>query len=527
MILSKNMNLRDIARSASFTFLILAGLVFCLGYFQMHAQVGGLYERGLRLFLVESESEVSSDGKIFNTSLSRKNACYLTNHKDHDGYIRGTQKTTDASDFFWWKNENQRLGYLPLFKGIAQVTSRNSMNECNSNLGSSCTPLNVGSECYVLLGNSPVPENDLPTCSAEETGVDLSEVTLTWDNSSSGDNNVGVVSVFADLSSIGEGSRVAMFDDGLSGDGLAGDQIYGVQVNGVKGVGGAVGFETTITAQGALSQNPPPLIVSDEHTMVVVETERDPLGRTVVTCSEVPSGAIIEIVGTTCIETQSNKMVCTSNSTGSTNNTFDQVLVRYPPAYASIYTCVEKWNDGIMLGAAICKNPIPDNGSGEVVSVAQVQKDPLAGDVFQYQIDLLFEDSDRSCMLSNSPELSLTTSSEPIKTGDYCEVAIEAAGVDICELELTKGAFANAASICKSRTGTTWANPCVLVADPITQNIIIDGGAEGGVQIGENDISILVKAKCGLDKDLDGVIDEATLIEKEGECRRAIVVGEI
>ncbi len=111
-------------------------------------------------------------------------------------------------------------------------------------------------------------------------------VTVTWDNSASGDNNPDITAVSADMSQFGGPAAVTMVDDGTGGDAAAGDAVWTVQYT--VAAGGLVdqpayasvaatnvnGDHTTIADTGTITVNnllPP--AVTDAAIQVTISTD--------------------------------------------------------------------------------------------------------------------------------------------------------------------------------------------------------------------------------------------------------------
>jgi hypothetical protein len=80
-------------------------------------------------------------------------------------------------------------------------------------------------------------------------------ITVTWNNSLTGDNNPGITTVRADLSQFGGPASAAMVDNGTGGDVAAGDGIYTVRYTIQAGSISSQTANVTVTATNAASQS--------------------------------------------------------------------------------------------------------------------------------------------------------------------------------------------------------------------------------------------------------------------------------
>lgn len=89
------------------------------------------------------------------------------------------------------------------------------------------------------------------------TGVaDIGDViTVTWDNSSTGDNNQGIATVTADLSQFGGPASVAMVDNGTGGDTTGGDNTWTARYTILPGDTASQTANASVTATNTADQS--------------------------------------------------------------------------------------------------------------------------------------------------------------------------------------------------------------------------------------------------------------------------------
>lgn len=129
-----------------------------------------------------SYGDYTSD-QILNTHVNRQNLCYLAGYRDYESYTdkRQTSKNTQSVliEGWLWKRESDLTRHPLIFERFENVTPGGRYRCNDEHLPSSCTALNIGSECY-SYNTTTAPIEALPFCSFSQNSYnDGDEVTLT------------------------------------------------------------------------------------------------------------------------------------------------------------------------------------------------------------------------------------------------------------------------------------------------------------------------------------------------------------
>ena len=139
----------------------------------------------------------------------------------------GTGGDATPGDGVWTVNYTVQAGTV-----VDQVVNA-GVTAVNTSSDSTTTDDTTG----LMLNNLPAPtvtDDSITVVLSSDAGTpDVANVgdvvTVTWDNSAAGDNNIGISTVTADMSQFGGPAAVTMVDDGTGGDAAAGDGIWTLQ----------------------------------------------------------------------------------------------------------------------------------------------------------------------------------------------------------------------------------------------------------------------------------------------------------